>query len=510
MAACDFWAIAAREPSRLAVIGADGDEHTAGEVLAGCNRLVHGLRQHGIAPGEPIAVALTNRVELLELYFAALQAGWYFAPIHVGLTAPEIAHILVDSGARVLVFDDRSQPAVTAAARSIGLADEAMFAVGGATGARPLDDVVRGQSADSPPDRTAGDRLFYTSGTTGQPKAVRRPLANRRPETAGVAAAAHLAGVAGIAPDSGAVHLVTSPLAHSASLLWCTDHMHLGHTVVLMDRWTPEAMLDRMQRHRVTGALVVPTHFHRLLSLPDDVRTRFDPSSLRHVVHTGAPCPVDIKRRMLAWWGWVIYEVYGAAEGGGCRIGPDEWLAHPGSVGKGHGRIRVLRDDGSACAPGEIGTVYLKSGPQPFAYHNDPDKTAAARRGTFFTVGDLGRLDADDYLYLAGREADLILSGGVNVYPAEVEEVLAMHPAVDDVAVIGMPDPEWGERVVAIVVLHAEIAGGADCIAELGAHCRERLAGYKCPRTIVFVDALPRDDSGKLSRRKLREAVGAC
>jgi long-chain acyl-CoA synthetase len=491
-----FWRIAEEDPSRVAVIDDANTPHTAGALLASANQLVHALRGLGLQTGDVVAIATGNRVEFLALYMAALQAGWYFAPLNTGLTAREIAHVIGDARPKLLVVDARSAPAALPAAGSIPV-----FAVDDVPDTRPFATLLDGQPTSPPRDRVAGDRLFYTSGTTGLPKAVRRRIRGESPEQAARSAEAHLGGVAGIAPRSNAVHCVTSPLYHSASLLWCVDHLHLGHAVVLMEKWAPEPMLERIARHRVTGALMVPTHFHRLLALPDDVRTRHDVSSLRHIIHTGAACPIEVKRRMLAWWGPCLYEVYGAAEGGGTRIGPDEWLAHPGSVGKSHGRIRILRDDGTPCDANETGAVYMKLG-TPFEYGGDPRKTAAARRGTFFTVGDLGHLDAEDYLFLDGRASDLIISGGTNIYPAEVEAVLATHPAVADVAVFGVPDEEWGERVKALVELRANVVADE---AALIAYCRERLAHYKCPRTIVFIDRLPRDAAGKIRKHELRE-----
>jgi long-chain acyl-CoA synthetase len=303
---------------------------------------------------------------------------------------------------------------------------------------------------------------------------------------------------------------VCAPLYHGAAINWCADHLHLGHTVVLLDKWTPDKMLDVIEARRVTAALVVPTHFSRLLALPADKRAR-DVSSLRHVIHTGAPCAVDVKQAMLAWWGPVIYEIYAASEGAATMVSPAEWRARPGTVGKAlpYSRVRVLRPDGSDCAPREPGAVYIRQAGARFEYHDDPAKTESARRGAFFTVGDIGYLDEDGYLYLCDRASEVIISGGVNVYPTEVEQALATHAGVADVAVIGAPDDEWGEQVRAIVELAPGVAGSPALADELIAHCRARLAAFKCPRAVEFVPRLPRDDNGKLYRRTLRDAAWA-
>jgi long-chain acyl-CoA synthetase len=293
---------------------------------------------------------------------------------------------------------------------------------------------------------------------------------------------------------------------HLAALAYAWFSLHLDHRVVLLDRWSPEAALAAIERQRVTTTHMVPTQFHRLLQLPREVRERFDHSSLRNVLHAAAPCPVETKRRMLEWWGPVIYEYYGASEGGGTLVKPDEWLRKPGTVGRAWqgAEIRILDDAGRPCPPGEAGTVYLKL-LAPFEYGGDPKKTRESRVGDFFTVGDVGHLDADGYLFLCDRKIDMIISGGVNVYPAEVEAALLSHPAVGDAAVFGIPDDDWGEQVKAVVEPAAGAAPGPALERALIEHCRERLAGFKCPRSVDFVDALPRDPSGKLYKRKLRD-----
>jgi long-chain acyl-CoA synthetase len=501
-----FWATASAEPSRVAIIDDDGTQYAAGDVLRRVNQQARALRSLGVQEGDAIAACLGVRVEIIELYLAALQSGCYFVPLPHGSAPSEIAHMLADSGAKVCVFDSEAAASVSAAAALLPR-QVSCFAVGEVAGAAPWRAVWAECSADAPERPVAGQTLIYTSGTTGVPRAVRRPLRGLTLEQIGKLAAVHLNAVARIRPRSGACHLVSSPLYHSASLLWCGDHLHLGHAVSLLRKWSPEAMLQRVERDRVTGTLLAPIHFHRLLALPPELREQHDLSSLRHVVHTGAPCPVDVKKRMLDWWGPVIYEVYGATEGGGTAVGPEEWLERPGTVGRGFGRIRVLRDDGSRCQPGEPGKVFIQLSQQRFEYQLDREKTESTRSGNYFTVGDVGYLDEDDYLFLCGRSSDVIISGGVNIYPAQIESVLAAHPAVGDVAVFGVPDPEWGEQVKALVALANGWSASQALVDELKLYCRSRLAALKCPRTIEFVAALPRGEHGKLFKGRLREVA---
>jgi long-chain acyl-CoA synthetase len=290
-------------------------------------------------------------------------------------------------------------------------------------------------------------------------------------------------------------------------LNFCTYHLHNGDAVVLMDKWTPEGMLAAVEREKVTSSHMVPTHFSRLLGLPDEIKKKYDLSSLRQVIHSAAPCPVEVKRRMLEWWGPRIFEYYAASEGGGTLATPDDWLRKPGTVGKAWplSTIKIFDDGGVECAPGAVGTVYMKMADFKFEYHKDRKKTDAAWKDGLFTVGDAGYLDADGFLFLCDRKSDMIISGGVNIYPAEIEGVLVTHPKVRDVAVFGIPDDDWGEQVKAVVEVQADVVAGPALVEELRAFCGERLARHKIPRTIDFVDALPRDPNGKLFKRKLRD-----
>jgi long-chain acyl-CoA synthetase len=505
-----FWRLAQNDPARIALVEPDGRRRTAGEVLANANKLVHGLRALGLGTGDVVTTVLPNGGPMIELYLAALQAGFYLVPINHHLTGPEIAYIVKDSGAKAFVAGERFAGACAAAADEAGLPASARFAVGPIPGFRPYEELMAGQPDTMPPDRVAGQVMNYTSGTTGRPKGVRRPLAPFDPDIVGQMIGMFLM-MFGVQPLNDNVHLVGSPLYHTAVLMFAGSSMHFGHTVVLMDKWTPESSLAVMERDRVTTSHMVPTQFHRLLALPDDVKKKYDLSSLRHIIHAAAPCPVDVKRAMLAWWGPVIYEYYAASEGGGTLVTPGEWLEKPGTVGRAwpSSEIRVLDDDGKDVPTGQIGTVYMKLGSNDFEYHGDKQKTEANRREGFFTVGDVGLLDEDGYLFLRDRKIDMIISGGANIYPAEIEGALLTHPKVGDAAVFGIPDTDWGEQVKAVIEPAAGITPDQTLADEIMVFCQQKLAKYKCPKSIDFVAAMPRDPNGKLYKRKLRDPYWA-
>jgi long-chain acyl-CoA synthetase len=317
-------------------------------------------------------------------------------------------------------------------------------------------------------------------------------------------------GVASPQPEQ-RVDLVCGPLYHAAPFAGACGALDNGALLVMVDRWTPEDFLEKVERYRVTTVSMVPTMFHRLLALPDPVRAAADVSSLQNVSHAGAPCPIDVKRKMIEWWGPIILEAYSSTEGAGTSVTSEEWLAKPGTVGRPSPAVtlRILDDDGNECAPGVPGLVYLSQTLWQFDYHNDPDKTAASRRGELFTVGDIGYVDDDGYLYLCDRQADVIISGGVNIYPAEVEAVLLTHVAVADATVIGAPSDEWGEEVTAVVEPAAGSVPGPALADELIEFCRERLAHFKCPRTVDFVESLGRDPNGKLRKKPIRDRYWA-
>ena len=502
-----FWAIAEARPDHLALVTPEGREVRAAELAGAANQVVHGLRAAGLQAGDAVAMLLPNSAEVFELYLAVLQAGFYLVPINWHLVGPEIAYIVTDCEAKAFVAHARFADAARAAADEIDFPAATSYAVGGdIPGFASYDDLKAGQPTTPPPDRTTGAVMNYTSGTTGQPKGVRRSLPGVAPE----AMASGFGGMLflfGLQPFDDNVHICGSPLYHTAVLVFAGGALHIGHTVVVMDRWTPEGMLELIDRYRVTNTHMVPTQFVRLLGLPDDTKAKYDVSSLRHMVHAAAPCPPDVKRAMLDWWGPVIDEYYAASEGGGTIVYAAEWLEHPGTVGRAWpiSEVVILDDDGNELPAGEVGTVYMHMQTGNFEYFKDRDKTDRSRHGKFFTVGDVGYLDDDGWLFLRDRKTDMIISGGANIYPAEIESVLIMHPAVADVAVFGIPHDDWGEEVKAVVEPVDDATPGPALEAAILDWSKDKLARYKTPRSIDFVAELPRDPNGKLYKRKLRD-----
>ncbi len=507
MAQLGFWALAQEDPDYLALVAPDGSEHRAGPLLARANQVVHALRDLGLSTGDVVATVLPNGVEAIELYVAALQAGWYLVPINHHLVGPEIAYILEDSEAKAFVAHERFAETSARAADEAGIPSRARLAVGAIDGFTPYEQARDAASSILPEDRTVGDVMNYTSGTTGRPKGVHRKLLGTSPEEAALGLSGLLF-LFGIQPHDDNVHLVGSPLYHTAVLRFASASLHLGHTLVVMDKWLPEEMLSLIERHRVTTSHMVPTQFHRLLALPPEVRGRYDMSSLRHMIHAAAPCPVEVKRRMIEWWGPVIDEYYAASEGGGTLVTTEQWLKKPGTVGTPWpiSEIAIFDDEGNRLEePGAIGTVYMAMSSGGFEYHKDKEKTEKNRIGKYFTVGDVGYLDEDGYLFLCDRKSDMIISGGANIYPAEIEGVLLTHPKVGDAAVFGIPHEDWGEEVKAVVEPAAGVAPGPDLEAEILAFCADKLARFKTPKSIDFIDEMPRDPSGKLYKRRLRD-----
>jgi long-chain acyl-CoA synthetase len=529
-----LWNIAREQPSLTAVVGPDGESLDYAELAARADRYARGLHRLGLRAGDTLAMMLPNGVDLVTVYFAATQIGLYVVPVNWHLVGAEVAYLLADSQAKVFVAHQRfDQVAVEAieivqaetksgtdgdgnsagGAGSDGVGDREsieLFAVGEIVGFRPLAELGADEPPGRPDDRTLGAPMVYTSGTTGRPKGVRRPLTGADPDPL-PPAGRWFFGIFDLQPFDGHVHLCCSPLYHTAVLNVATLAIQHGHPTVLMDRFDAEEMLRLIERYRVTYSHMVPTQFSRLLALPAEVRRRYDLSSLRNMIHGAAPCPAEVKRAMLDWWGPVVTEYYAATEGGGTTITAAEWLEHPGSVGQaGPGSVvKILDDDGHDVPTQTPGLVYLRMGTSTFEYHGDEAKTRAARVGDLFTLGDIGYLDDAGYLYLCDRKSDMIITGGVNVYPAEIEGELASHPAVADVAVFGIPHPEWGEEIKAVVQPVEGVKPGEELAAELIEFARRRLAGFKVPRTIDFADELPRDPNGKLYKRRLRDPYWA-
>ena len=499
--------IAAEAPDRPAVImGGTGQVLTYGELEDRSRRVGHLLRSLGLETGDTVAVLLENRPEFFEVVWGALRTGLHVTPINWHLAPDEAAYIVTDSAAPVLVAS-AAQGDVVGELTDSAAALAGRIAVGGALpGFDDYDHALAAQPDTRPPDEVEGAWMFYSSGTTGRPKGVKpSPVGGDLGAPSGFVLM--VKGLFGA--DEDAVYLSPAPLYHAAPAGWTTAIHRVGGTTVVMERFDPVAVLEAIERHRVTHVQFVPTHLVRLLKLPAEVRARYDLSSLRYVIHAAAPCPPEVKRAALDWLGPIVHEYYSGSEGAGfCAIGPDEWLAHPGSVGKSLlGTAHIVGADGVELPTGEEGEVWFES-PNRFEYHGEAAKSAAAydERG-WTTLGDMGRLDEDGYLYLTDRVSNMIISGGVNIYPREVEDALTLHPAVADVAVIGVPHPDMGEAVRAVVQPAGDVDDVAATAEELIAFCRARIAHFKCPTSVVFLDALPRLPSGKLAKRLLPDEV---
>ncbi|HYC05016.1 MAG TPA: AMP-binding protein [Azospirillaceae bacterium] len=482
-------------PDAMAVAAPNG-RRSFRELHENANRLADALRRRGLRPGDSVALLLGNQPEFIEAHMAAMRSGLRVTPINWHLTGGEVAYIVADCDARALIAD-----AAFAAAAGQARGVEVRIAVGGIDGFERWDSVLADASPEDPAEPVLGLQMLYTSGTTGRPKGVLKRLPEPvLPQRAGTPMGFR---------EEGDVSLCCGPLYHAAPLLFDMRWpLASGVPIVLMERFDAADALRLIEAHRVTHTHMVPTMFQRLLALPEETRRRHDLSSLRLIVHGAAPCPRETKRAMIEWLGPVLLEYYAATEGGGgFQISSEEWLRKPGSVGrllKEFG-ARVLRDDGTECGPDEIGLVHLKAAAEGrFEYHKDPEKTAALFKGDHFTLGDMGYVDEDGYLFLTGRTAELIISGGVNIYPQEIDEVVIRHPAVLEVCTVGAPNREWGEEVRTVVSLEDGYAPSPELAAEILAFVRRHLAGFKCPRQIDFVDALPRMPTGKIQRKLVR------
>ena len=509
---------ASQGPDVPAIISERGSR-TFGELNDRANRLVRALRERGLRDGDAVALQCSNRAEFGEVIAATGRSGLRFTPINWHLGADEVAYVVDDCEARAFIAEGERVAEVAAQAARDAPKATVRLAIGGPIeGFESYETALPAHPGHDIDDSRPGSSMLYTSGTTGRPKGVyRRRLApaeqaqvERSQAEAARTQAAQPRARRGVPMKHGeSLVLCTGPLYHAAPLgINFNAPLQQGIGVVLMDRWEPEETLRLIERYGVTHTHMVATMFHRLLALPEEVRSRYDISSLVYVIHGAAPTPVDVKKALIDWLGPIVYEYYAATEGGGTFITPEEWLEKPGSVGKANpGRVIEIRDDeGELVSTGEVGTVYFGA-PKVgrFEYYKDAGKTASAYRGDSFTLGDHGYVDEDGYVFLTGRTSELIISGGVNIYPAEIDAVLLTHPAVADAAAVGVPNEEWGEEVKAVVELKPGHEPGEALADELVQYCRERLAHFKCPRSVEFDAELPRGDAGKVYRRKIRD-----
>lgn len=492
----------ARAAPRSPALLTDGGAVSFGALYDRSQLVAAALHDAGLRRGDGVALVLPNRPEFFEITWGCQLSGLYYTAVNTHFTPEEVAYVIDDSEAKA-VFVDASMAELAAHVREVNACVRVHLVVGGRLpGWRSYEEALA--AAGAAPPASDGSEMLYSSGTTGRPKAVRRPLPlDGNGSWAQSVLEMALIHKYGMRPSS--VYLSPAPLYHAAGVNYTMAVNRVGAASIMMAKFDAEAVLRLIETHRVTHAQFVPTMFVRMLKLPESVRSRYDVSSLQCVIHAAAPCPVDVKHQMMDWFGPIIHEYYGGTEGfAGTTIGPQEWLAHPGSVGIPMTAVHVVGEDGSELPVGESGELYFEGGPD-FEYFKDPAKTASVfnDRG-WRTLGDMGYLDADGYLYLTDRSTFMIVSGGVNIYPQEVENLLIMHPKLVDAAVFGVPNAEFGEEVKAVVQPVAGIAPGAELEAELIEYCRTRLATYKCPRTIEF-DILPRDPNGKLYKRRIRD-----
>ena len=499
----------AREvPDKPAVVMAgSGDTVTYRELDERSIRLARVWRDAGLQRGDHVALLADNHPRYFEVYWAAIRSGLYLTAVNRYLSGDEAAYVVNDCGARALVV---SHAVSNLAEELAALLNDCplRLAFGGAVdGYDVYEDVAASVTAAPLDDQPVGATMLYSSGTTGRPKGIKRPLPERQidepdPTGRGVSSAF------GMSADT--VYLSPAPLYHAAPLAFSAGVQALGGTVVVMEKFDALDCLAAIERHRVTAAQFVPTMFVRMLKLDPDVRSTHDLSSLRVAIHAAAPCPVEVKRQMIEWWGPILVEYYAGTEGNGSTIiTSDQWLAHPGSVGRSSvGVVHICDENGAEVSTGEAGTVYFEQARMPFEYHGDAEKTRNAQHpehANWSTLGDVGYLDDDGYLYLTDRKAFMIISGGVNIYPQEIEDALVLHPSVGDVAVFGVPDDDMGEAVQAVIEPALGVEPSPALAGELLGYLRDRIAHYKVPRGIDFIDEMPRLPTGKLYKRVLRD-----
>jgi len=487
------------------IMAGSGETVTYGELEARSNQGAHLFRSLGIQKGDSVAFFMDNTPRYYELLWAAQRSGLRFTAISSKLTAGEVEYIVKDCEAKAFVASKGVADVALALAPLIP--GVKLYMVDGVAGPYESFEAARAAFPTTPiADQGAGGAMLYSSGTTGRPKGVRREVTGETPIDAPNGLAMMGAGLYGWTPDS--VYLSPAPLYHAAPLGWSMGMLALGGTVIVMERFDPEEALALIETHKVTTAQWVPTHFVRMLKLPPEVRAKYDTSSLTQVFHAAAPCPVPIKQQMIEWWGPIISEYYAGTEGNGfTAINSAEWLAHKGSVGRAMtAELKICDEDGEPLPPRAEGTVYFAGGGE-FEYHNDPKKTAESRnQHGWTTLGDVGWVDEEGFLYLTDRKSFMIISGGVNIYPQEIENLLITHPKVADVAVVGAPHEEMGEQVVAVIQPADWADAGDDLAAELSAFARANLSHVKAPRRIDFMAELPRHQTGKLYKRLIRDA----
>ncbi|MYM86761.1 AMP-binding protein [Rugamonas sp. FT82W] len=499
---CDY---ASADPSRPAFVMAKSGEVLSYAMLEERSRRVAGYLQHmGLKRGDHIAMLMVNGLDCPVVALAAQRSGLYYTPLNYRLTQGEIEFILRDCGATALVVSREVLDCAQIVARESPQLTVLLTTGDGSDAFVSLSSVyANGYYDETVLDECEGDMMLYSSGTTGRPKGVVR-TASFAPW--GTPTRSERMLLTMYRMDRGTVLLSPAPLYHAAPLGWAMAAIRSGATVVVMAKFDAVEALAAIEQYHVTHTLMVPTMFVRMLALPQAQRNLYDLASLRYVVHASAPCSVHVKRQMIEWLGPVIHEFYAGSEGNGCCVvSTEEWLAHPGTVGRALvGALHILDDDENEVPHGEVGMIYF-SGLPPIEYHNDPEKSRSvlSKQG-YTTLGDYGWVDQEGYLFIADRRTDLIISGGVNVYPRETEEVLAMHAAVFEVAVIGVPNPEFGQDVMAVVQLRPELHPSDQLRQDLIGFCRDNLAHYKCPKHLMF-DELPRTETGKLLRRVLKE-----
>ncbi|HEX4180369.1 MAG TPA: acyl-CoA synthetase [Caulobacteraceae bacterium] len=499
-------------PDKPAVIMAEsGEVLTYAALNDRSNRLAQYLYAQGLRPGDHIAILMENNVRFVEVCWAALRSGLYYTTINRYLPPDEAAYIVQDCEARVLVSSFAKADVAVPLAELIPTCPRRLMVDGVVPGWESYEDAIAAFPAKPLAEEFLGESMLYSSGTTGRPKGILRPLTNLTPSDGGVVRAARLDRYQGSADM---VYLSPAPLYHAAPNGYVLLTQFMGGTVVVMERFDALNALRLIERHRITHSQWVPTMFVRMLKLPKEEREQFDLSSHRVAIHAAAPCPVEVKRRMIEWWGPILYEYYAGTEGSGSTfIESEDWLAHPGSVGRAVlGVLHICDEDGRELPPGEAGTIYFEREEVTFVYHNDPAKTRAAQHPdhpTWSALGDVGYLDTDGYLYLTDRKAFMIISGGVNIYPQGVEDVLIGHPKVADVAVVGVPHAEMGEAVQAVIEAAPGVEPSRALAEELIAYARDRMAHYTAPRGVDFIAEMPRLPTGKLYKRGLRDEYWA-